>query len=126
MTLNQLALIAFGGAIGAVLRFVASNAVHQMLGRGFLYGTLTVNVLGSFIMGLLYIALVERSGLSEQWRAVLIVGLLGAFTTFSTFSIETFLLIENKELTKAMLNIVLSVGLCLGGTWLGIMIGRSL
>ena len=125
-TFNQLLFIAMGGAIGAVLRFVTSNAVHAVLGRGFLYGTLTVNVVGSFLMGVLYIILIERSGLPEQWRAVLIIGLLGAFTTFSTFSIETFLLIENRELAKALLNVFLSVSLCLSGTWAGVIIGRSL
>lgn len=126
LSLSHLLLIAAGGALGAVLRFVSSQAIHSLAGRGFPYGTLGVNVIGSLLMGLLYVYLVERSGLSEQWRAFLLIGLLGAFTTFSTFSIETFDLIENKEHLKAMMNVLLSVVLCIAGCWAGIILGRSI
>ncbi len=124
-TWSHLLIIGLGGAIGAILRFISSNLIHSIAGRGFPYGTLSVNVVGSFIMGLLYVFLLERSGLSEQWRLFLLVGLLGALTTFSTFSIETLNLIENRELIKAVLNVLLNVVLCIAGTWLGVLLGRT-
>lgn len=124
--MQQLLLIAFGGAIGAMLRYGVSNGVHMMLGRGFPYGTLTVNVVGSFFIGLLYILMIERIAQSVEWRAVLIIGFLGAFTTFSTFSLETITAIENGEISKAFLNILLNVTICLMATWVGILLARQL
>lgn len=124
--MQQLFFIAAGGAIGAVLRYGVANGVHAIAGRDFPYGTLVVNVLGSLMIGVLSILLVERYALNPEVRAILIIGLLGAFTTFSTFSIETFYLFENGEHVKALLNILLSVMLCLIATWLGIIIGRQL
>lgn len=118
--------IAAGGAIGAVMRYGVSNGVHVMLGRGFPWGTLTVNVFGSLLMGLLYVLMLERMSISAEWRGVLQVGLLGAFTTFSTFSIETLMLLENGESLKAVINIVASVLLCLLAVWVGVVMGRQL
>ncbi len=103
-----------------------SSGVYLLLGRSFPYGTLAVNVLGSFIMGLLYVFMLERVELSAEWRAALVIGLLGAFTTFSTFSIETMNLIEAGDITKAGLNMFLSVSLCVAGCWLGMLLGRQM
>lgn len=124
--MQQLLYIAVGGAIGAVLRFAVSNGVYAVFGQGFPYGTLTVNVLGSLLIGLLYILFIERYTLGPEVRAILIIGVLGAFTTFSTFSIETYNLLENGELVKALLNVVLSVTLCLLAVWAGVLIGRQI
>jgi len=85
----QIFAIAAGGALGALLRFWMSNGIYALLGRNFPYGTLAVNVLGSLLMGFLYVMLVDKLALGPQWRAALLIGLLGAFTTFSTFSMET-------------------------------------
>lgn len=124
--MQQILFIAAGGALGAVLRYGLSNGVHAVLGRGFPYGTLAVNVLGSLLIGFLYIVLLERYSASAEWRAIIIIGILGAFTTFSTFSIETYNLLENGELVKAMLNIFLSIVLCLLAAWLGVILGRQI
>ena len=122
----RIALIATGGATGALLRYWVSNGVHAICGRGFPYGTLTVNIVGSMLMGLLYVFLFERMDVNTEWRAGLIIGLLGAFTTFSTFSIETLNLIEAGEQLKAGMNILLSVTLCVLGCWAGMVMGRQI
>jgi len=124
--LKQLVMIAGGGAIGAVMRFLVSTGVHRVAGRDFPYGTLSVNMIGSLLIGFLYIYLIERASLGAEWRALLIIGFLGAFTTFSTFSMETLNLIENSELIKAASNVLLSVVLCLFATWVGVLVGRQL
>lgn len=124
--MQQLLAIAGGGALGAVLRYGMSNAIYRVLGRDFPYGTLAVNVLGSLLMGFLVVVLLERVAVSDEWRAALLVGLLGAFTTFSTFSLETLTLFESGEPMKAIANIVLSVSFCLAATWLGLSLGRQL
>lgn len=116
--------VAAGGAVGSVLRYWAGLGAHHLLGRGFPYGTLTVNIIGSFAIGVLYVLLVERASTPEL-RALLMTGLLGGFTTFSAFSIETVLLLEQGALLKALANIVLSLTLCLGCTLLGLAIGRQ-
>lgn len=118
--------IAVGGAVGAVLRYLASTGVYGLLGRDFPYGTLAVNVLGSFVIGFLTVLLIERWNLGPEWRAGLLVGVLGAFTTFSTFSVETFFLIEQGDTIKALLNVVLSVVLCVTAAWVGILVGRQI
>ena len=122
----QILFIAAGGATGALLRYWMSQGIHSFMGRGFPYGTLSVNLLGSLLMGLLYVFLIERMDVNPEWRAGLIIGLLGAFTTFSTFSIETLNLIEAGEQLKAGLNILFSVTFCIAGCWLGMIIGRQI
>ncbi len=117
--------IAAGGAAGAVARYLVSVGVTSLAGRGFPYGTLTVNVSGSLLIGLLYVTMIERSLLSPEWRAALQIGFLGAFTTFSTFSLETVDLLSRGEVLRASVNIVLSVFLCVAASAFGMMIGRQ-
>ena len=122
----SLLAIAAGGAIGALLRYWVSTATYVYLGRGFPYGTLAVNVLGSFIMGALFVVLVERSVAVPEWRAAILIGLLGAFTTFSTFSMETVGLVEEGRLGAAVLNLALSGVLCVAACWVGLILVRKL
>ena len=122
----QIAAIAAGGAAGALGRFWISGAVYALIGRGFPWGTLVVNILGSFLMGFLYVLLLERLTLSAEWRAALLVGFLGALTTFSTFSIETLTLLEQADLVRATLNVLVSVAFCIVACWAGLILGRQL
>jgi CrcB protein len=117
--------VAVGGALGSVARFACSSVAVRWLGAGFPYGTLFVNVTGSFAIGLLA-ALVASDGrplLNADARAFLLVGVLGGFTTFSSFSLETLRIAGSGA---AALNVVLSVGLCLFGAWLGLAAGGLL
>ena len=118
--------IAAGGACGALLRYWVSTGVHALIGRDFPYGTLVVNVLGSLLIGAGYVLLFERLAVSDALRAALLIGLLGAFTTFSTFSIETLTLVEAGERWKAVTNTVLSVVFCLLACWVGLGLARQL
>jgi CrcB protein len=124
--MNQVLAIAGGGAIGALLRYWLSNGVYVLVGRAFPYGTLAVNVLGSLAMGFLYIWLIERTLAGAQARAFLLIGLLGAFTTFSTFSIETLNLMESGQLGRALANALASVILRVGAASLGVLLARQL
>ncbi len=124
--MNQTLAIAAGGAAGALLRFWLSNGVYALVGRGFPYGTLVVNVLGSLAMGYLYILMIERLALAAEWRAFALVGLLGAFTTFSTFSIETVNLLQQADYAKAIANAVVSVAACVAAAFLGVILARQI
>ena len=124
--MKVLIFIAMGGAVGAVLRYAASLGVYSFMGRGFPYGTLFVNVTGSLLMGLLGVMMLERFNIGPEWRAAVLVGVLGSFTTFSTFSIETLNLLEQGDVMRAVTNIVLSVLVCLVAVWFGVLIGRQI
>ena len=115
-----------GGAFGAVLRYGASSSVYALLGRGFPWGTLFVNVAGSMLIGLLSVLMLERMSIGPEWRAAVLVGMLGSFTTFSTFSLETLNLLEQGEVVTAVVNVLVSVLVCLIAVWLGVVIGRQL
>ncbi|MBE0435511.1 MAG: fluoride efflux transporter CrcB [Methylomicrobium sp.] len=125
--LNQIVAVAVGGACGSVLRFLVSTGVYQWLGRGFPYGTLAVNVMGSFLMGLLVeVLILQRVAMTVEYRAAILVGLFGSFTTFSTFSLETVYLIEQGSFGKAALNVGVSIAACLIAVWIGLLGGRLL
>lgn len=123
--MKQLLLIATGGAAGAVFRYGLSSGIAHWFGKGFPLGTLTVNVVGSGLMGFLYVLMLQRV-VSEEWRLGLLTGLLGAFTTFSTFSVETLNLVQDGAFLKAGANIFLSVFLCLMAAWIGMVLGKQL
>ena len=102
-------LIGGGGFIGAVTRYVLAAWIGQRWGRSFPLGTFVINVSGSFLIGLLMTLLTEKYMTNPQWRLLLVVGFLGAYTTFSTFEYETGKLLKDSELLLAALNVVLSV-----------------
>jgi CrcB protein len=117
-------LVFLGGGVGAALRYWLQGWVHQRAGAAFPYGTLVVNILGCLAIGLLMISLEERFLATPALRVFLTIGILGGFTTFSSFSYETLALVREGEHLSALVNIGLSVLACLSATWAGMQLGR--
>lgn len=118
-------MVGIGGALGSILRFLMSTMAGTWLGRDFPYGTLSVNVIGCFLMGFLAFVLIEHFDFDPMWRTAILVGFLGGFTTFSSFSLETLQLLLAGHTLKALLNISLSVILCVTATALGLKLGQQ-
>ena len=120
--MKALLFIALGGAFGSSLRFGVTELMARLVGRSFPFGTLTVNLLGSLAMGCVFV-LVQQGILSHHsWRPFVMVGLLGALTTFSSFSLDSLLLLEQGQWLKAMLNVSLNVVCCIMLTYLGMLL----
>jgi len=124
--IQQLTAVAIGGAAGAVMRWLMAGAVQRWTGTAFPWGTFAVNAIGSFLLGFLFVWLIERSTASELVRLALTVGMLGAFTTFSTYSLESVRLLQEGALGMAAANVMGQVVVCLALTWLGIQLARAL
>lgn len=118
--------IAIGGVIGCWARFGMTNLVQAVYGREFPYATLSINLLGSFLMGFLFIETLERLTMPPELRAGILTGGLGGFTTFSTFEMETLLLVEQGSIGKAALYMALSVGIGFLGAFGGAYLARNL
>jgi len=122
-------MAAVGGAIGSVGRMMMTTFVARWTGEDFPFGTIAVNVTGALLMGMLAGVGETDPGkliFSESARTFLMIGVLGGYTTFSTFSLQTFLLMEQGNFLGAALNILLSVVLCVAGIWAGFMLIRAL
>lgn len=118
--------IAIGGTLGCWARFAQTNLVQAVYGRDFPYATMSINVIGSFVMGFLFIETLERLTLSPALRTGILTGVLGGYTTFSTFEMEAVLLAEGGEVLKAALYVLLSVGLGFLAAFGGAYIARNL
>jgi CrcB protein len=121
----MLLAVAFGGAFGAVSRYWVMVQVGNLFAGQFPYGTLVVNVIGSFLLGAMIETIAVAWSVSQETQAFLIVGFLGAFTTFSAFSMDVFFLIQRDELVSAAIYIAASVGLALLGFFAGLVILRQ-
>jgi fluoride exporter len=118
--------IAIGGTLGCWARYGMTNLIQAIYGRDFPYATLSINVLGSFLMGFLFIETLERLTISPELRSGVLTGFLGGFTTFSTFSMETLLLVEQGYGLTGVTYLVLSVALGFFAAFGGAYIARNL
>jgi len=118
--------LAIAGGIGAVGRYAISGWTHRLFGTRFAYGTLVVNVLGCFLLALLMEAALDANVVPRSLRIPLSVGLLGAFTTFSTFGYETIRYFEDGAAILALTNVAANIILCLAATWSGLITARSI
>ncbi|ASQ46922.1 fluoride efflux transporter CrcB [Legionella clemsonensis] len=124
--LQSLFAIAIGGAMGALARFGTVVLLQKILGYNYPYGTLAVNCIGSFLAGFIMLLLLERVAGSEFWRLLLIVGFLGAYTTFSSFSWETWTLYQKGDSLTALANILFNNAGALVMVFIGIYAGRMM
>ncbi|MBL4601695.1 MAG: fluoride efflux transporter CrcB [Emcibacteraceae bacterium] len=124
--MNMIFAVAAGGAIGATGRFLVGRLMFNIMGPGFPWGTLTVNILGSFIIGLMVELLALRFSLSHEWQGFIIIGLLGGFTTFSALSLEVGLMLEKNQIGTAALYACGSMFVGLVALFAGIYAGRAL
>ncbi len=115
-----------GGALGAVLRYWVSSGMYSIFGRSFPYGTLMVNVLGSLAIGLLSILLVDKFNFAHHIKLGMVVGILSALTTFSTFSLDTVELLQQGLIERALLNVLLNVVVCISAVWFGTIWAKSM
>lgn len=119
--LNTLLVVGLGGFLGAIFRMLSYELIYKILPHFTLFATLFVNVLGSFLMGVLFFYL-QNKGDSVLIKNFIGIGFLGAFTTFSTFTYENLMLLQNQNYVYFILNVLLNVGLCLFALWVSFLI----
>jgi CrcB protein len=122
--LIKILLLSAGGALGALFRYGLGGMVYKVAGTHFPFGTLVVNIIGCLLIGFFGVLHQEKFILGPNLKLFLMIGVLGAFTTFSTFGYETWELMKASEWLKAGLNVFLSVSLSFIGLWIGVTIGR--
>ncbi|HTZ99315.1 MAG TPA: fluoride efflux transporter CrcB [Candidatus Aquilonibacter sp.] len=119
-------MIGIGGFIGAIARFWLGGYIGNRMGTRFPYGTFVINITGSFLIGFVITLLAERTHWSPNWRYLIPIGFIGAYTTFSTFEYETLRSLQDGEVLMAGLNVSLSVIVGFVAVWLGVVFGRSI
>ena len=117
-------MVGIGGFLGAIARFWLGGYVSTKMGTRFPYGTFLINCTGSFLIGFIVTLLAEKTHWSPNWRYLIPIGFIGAYTTFSTFEYEKFRVIQDGELLMAFLNVVLSVIVGFLAVWTGVIAGR--
>jgi len=118
--------VAFGGALGAMSRFFVYNVFMRATTSTFPWATLTVHIVGSFLIGIAFVVITERLEMGPEVRGVVTVGFLGAFTTFSTFSMDTIGLLEQGQVGSAIIYVLSSVAVCIIAAWLGLTVAKFL
>jgi CrcB protein len=121
---KNIVVVFLGGGAGAALRYWLSGFVYRLFGTGFPYGTMAVNATGCLLIGILLAISEERFSWGPGVRVFLSIGLLGGFTTFSTFSYETIAMVREGSFLAAGVNALGSLVLCLCATWAGWQLGR--
>ncbi|PCI32736.1 MAG: fluoride efflux transporter CrcB [Alphaproteobacteria bacterium] len=124
--MKMILAVAAGGALGATGRFLVGKMVFRLMGPGFPWGTLTVNIIGSFVIGVVVTLLATRYNLAHHWQGFLVIGVLGGFTTFSAFSMEVGLMLERHEITNAALYAGTSLIFGVAALFMGLYAGRYL
>ena len=124
--MNKYFVVGLGGFLGSIARFWVGGYISDRMGTRFPYGTFVINVTGSFLIGLTVTLLAERMHWNPNWRYLLPIGFIGAYTTFSTFEIETFSSLHDGAILIAFLNVALSVILGFIAVWLGVLAGRAM
>ena len=117
-------MVGIGGFLGAIARFWLGGYVSAKMGSRFPYGTFVINCTGSFLIGFIVTLLAEKTHWNANWRYLIPIGFIGAYTTFSAFEYETFRVIQDGEMLIACLNVVLSVVVGFLAVWLGVIAGR--
>ena len=124
--MGEMLAVGLGGAVGTVLRLTVCRWAERCLGGGFPFGTLLVNVVGGFLIGLLASGLLARSEVNPIVRSAILIGCLGGFTTFSAFSFDTLTLASDGAMLRALLNALANIALAIGATWTGVLAGKYL
>lgn len=119
-------MVGIGGFVGAIARFVLGSYIGNRFGTRFPYGTFAINMSGSFLLGIVMTLLTQRTNASPNWRYLVPIGFIGAYTTFSTFEYETLRTVQDGQMLIAFANVALSVIVGFAAVWAGILVGRTL
>jgi len=119
-------MVGIGGFVGAIARFALGSYIGNRMGTRFPYGTFVINISGSFLIGLILTVLAQRSDASANWRYLIPIGFIGAYTTFSTFEYETLRTVQDGQLLTGFANVTLSVAVGFIAVWAGVIAGRAL
>jgi CrcB protein len=124
--MNKYLLVGVGGFLGAIARYWLGSFIGSRMGVRFPYGTVVINISGSFLIGLIVTLIAQRTHWNANWSYLIPIGFIGAYTTFSTFELETLRSFQEAEIFYAFANVIVSVVLGFVAVWLGVVTGRSM